>query len=367
MGPYPHDAEKAEITDENPMGTDGFEFVEFATDKPDDLHQLFTKMGLSAVAKHKSKDITLYRQGDINYLLNAEKDSFGAGFVDIHGPCAASMGFRVVDAQYAYERALKNGATAYEGGGKCVNAPAIVGIGGALLYFIDQYGADENGKVHMVYDDEFEWINEQHESPKGHGFTYIDHLTHNVIRGNMEKWSAFYEKLFNFKMIRYFDIEGKLTGLVSKALTSPCNKIRIPLNESTDDISQIEEYLHDYNGEGIQHIAVGCDDIYTACSDMRKVDMPFMPAPVHAYYAKTPKRVPHQEEDLELAEKLGILIDGDPASGILLQIFSGLVIGPIFFEFIQRKGDEGFGEGNFRALFESIEDDQIKRGVIAEG
>ena len=366
MGPYPHDVKTTEITEDNPMGTDGFEFVEFSSNNPDELHALFTKMGLSPVAKHKRKDITLYRQGDINYLLNADKDSFGSDFVKIHGPCASSMAFRVVDAKYAFETAVKNGAEAYEGDDKCVDAPAIMGIGGALLYFIDEYGADDAGKVSMIYDHDYEWINEKHESPKGKGFTYIDHLTHNVFRGNMEKWSKFYEKLFNFRMIRYFDIEGKLTGLVSKALTSPCNKIRIPINQSTDDISQIEEYLRDYNGEGIQHVACGCDDIYKAVSDMHKVDMAFMPAPPHAYYVKTPKRLPHQDEDLELAEKLGILIDGDPASGVLLQIFSGLAIGPIFFEFIQRKGDEGFGEGNFRALFESIEDDQIKRGIIAD-
>ncbi len=366
MGPYPHDAKKAEITEDNPMGTDGFEFVEFSSRDAESLHELFFKMGLSPVAKHKSKNITLYRQGDVNYLLNADKDSFGSEFIDIHGPCASSMAFRVVDADFAFKRAVENGAIAYEGDGKCVSAPAIIGIGGALLYFVDQYGADENGNVSMVYDADYDWITEKHESPKGHGFKYIDHLTHNVKRGNMEKWGKFYEKLFNFRMIRYFDIEGKLTGLISKAMTSPCNKIRIPLNESTDDISQIEEYLRDYNGEGIQHVAVGCDDIYSACQAMRDVDMSFMPTPPHAYYAKTPKRLPHQNENLELAEKLGILIDGDPASGVLLQIFSGLVIGPIFFEFIQRKGDDGFGEGNFRALFESIEDDQIKRGIIAD-
>lgn len=364
MGPFPHDAPRATISDENPAGTDGFEFVEFSHDDPEKLAVLFDRMGYVPVAKHKTKNITVWRQGDINYIVNAEPGSHGMKFVEKHGPCAPAMAWRVVDAKHAFDHAVANGAEPYKGDDKTLDVPAIVGIGGSLIYFIDKY--DETGST---YDAEFDWIGERDPKPEGVGFYFLDHLTHNVFRGNMDKWWDFYRNLFNFKQIHFFDIAGKMTGLVSRAITSPCGKIRIPLNESTDDNSQIEEYLKKYKGEGIQHIAVGTDGIYEATDKLAANDLKFMPGPPEVYYEQSHERVNGHDEPIERMKKHGILIDGEGVidggmTKILLQIFSKTVIGPIFFEFIQRKGDEGFGEGNFRALFESIEEDQIRRGVL---
>jgi 4-hydroxyphenylpyruvate dioxygenase len=364
MGPYPHDAPPPKISADNPAGTDGFEFVEFAHPEPQKLDELFRKCGFIPVARHKTKNITVYRQGDINYILNAEPKSFGMNFVEAHGPCAPAMAWRVVDAQHAYRHAVAKGAEPYEGKDKTLDVPAIKGIGGSLLYFVDRYGAKGS-----PYAEEFEWLGESNPKPKGIGFYYLDHLTHNVFRGNMDKWFSFYAGLFNFRQIRFFDIEGKLTGLFSRALNSPCGKIRIPINESADDKSQIEEYLRKYKGEGIQHIAIATEDIYSATDALAANGVKFMPPPPVTYYEKSAERVKAHQEPVERLKKHGILIDGEGVvdgseTKILLQIFSKTVIGPIFFEFIQRKGDEGFGEGNFRALFESIEEDQIRRGVL---
>ncbi len=362
MGPFPHDAPKSQITAENPAGTDGFEFVEFAHEDPQALRDLFSTMGYAKVAKHKSKNIELWQQGDITYVLNAEPDSFGANFVSEHGPCAPSMGWRVVDAQHAFERAVSLGAFPYEGDGKVLDVPAIYGIGGSLLYFVDQYYDTS------PYNDEYDWLTQS--KPRGVGFYYLDHLTHNVFKGNMDKWFGFYGDLFNFKEIRFFDIEGKFTGLFSRALTSPCGRIRIPINEDRGETGQIVSYLKKYNGEGIQHIAVGARDIYDATDAIADNGLKFMPAPPEAYYALSHDRVVGHEEPLDRMKRHGILIDGEGVvdggeTKILLQIFSKTVIGPIFFEFIQRKGDDGFGEGNFKALFESIEQEQINNGEIA--
>ncbi len=365
MGPFPHDAPKSEISAMNPAGTDGFEFVEFAHADPQALRDLFTRMGYVKAAKHNTKNIELWQQGDITYVLNAEPDSFGMRFVEEHGPCAPSMAWRVVDAAKAYARAIEKGAQPYDADDKVLDVPAIKGIGGSLLYFVDQYGAEQS-----PYSDEYERL-EDGKALQGVGFYYLDHLTHNVKRGNMDKWYSFYRDIFNFKEICFFDIAGKLTGLTSRALTSPCGRIRIPINESSDDKSQIEEYLKEYNGEGIQHIAVATDNIYGSTDAISERGLEFMPAPPDMYYAMSHKRVQGHQEPLDMMKKHGILIDGEGVvngleTKILLQIFSKTVIGPIFFEFIQRKGDDGFGEGNFKALFESIEADQIARGVLAE-
>lgn len=364
MGPFPHDAPVAKITEDNPAGTDGFEFVEFAHPEPEKLAELFARMGYTKVGTHKSKDISVWRQGNVNYLVNAEPGSHAMHFVDDHGPCAPSMAWRVVDAKHAFEHAVSKGAEPYEGNDKALDVPAIVGIGGSLLYFVDQYG--DKGSA---YSAEFDWTGDVDPKPAGVGFYYLDHLTHNVYRGNMDKWWAFYRELFGFTQIHYFDIDGRITGLVSRAITSPCGKIRIPLNESKDDTSQIVEYLKKYKGEGIQHIAVGTDGIYDATDKLAANGLKFMPGPPEIYYEKSAERVQGHSEPIERMKQHGILIDGEGVvnggmTKILLQIFSKTVIGPIFFEFIQRKGDEGFGEGNFRALFESIEEDQIRRGVI---
>lgn len=364
MGPFPHDAPPATISKTNPAGTDGMEFVEFASSNPSSLDKLFCQMGFSPIARHKEKAITLYRQGDINYILNADPSQFAARFVKKHGPCAPSMAWRVVDAEHAFHHALEKGAKAYDGDDKVINVPAIRGIGGSVLYFVDRYGAKGS-----IYEADFNWLDTPNPKPSGVGFYYLDHLTHNVYRGNMDQWYDFYKNLFNFSQIRFFNITGKMTGLTSRALTSPCGKIRIPINESTDDKSQIEEYLHDYNGEGIQHVAIGTDDIYRATDRLAETGLEFMPPPPDLYYEKSKTRVHEHQEPIQRLKKHGILIDGEGvidggATKILLQIFSKTVIGPIFFEFIQRKGDEGFGEGNFQALFESIEEDQIQRGIL---
>ena len=346
---------------ENPMGTDGFEFVEYAAPDPGLLRDLFAQLGFPVVAKHRRKDVTLHKQGDINFIINAEADSFGQRFAQEHGPCACAMAFRVRDAAYAYERALELGAKPGETdvGPMELNIPSIQGIGGSLIYLVDRYG--ERGSI---YDIDFEAVETDESVPQG-GLTYVDHLTHNVYRGNMDTWAGFYEKLFNFREIRYFDIEGKLTGLLSRAMTSPCGKIRIPINESQDDKSQIEEYLREYKGEGIQHIALGTDDIYATVDALTAAGVKFQDTP-DTYYESIDERLPGHDEDVETLRSHRVLIDGAPTEGqgILLQIFTQNVIGPIFFEIIQRKGNEGFGEGNFKALFESIELDQVRRGVI---
>jgi len=366
MGPFPHDAPPPKISTQNPMGTDGFEFVEFTHPDPQELDRLFRLMGFAPVAKHRSKDVTLYRQGGINFIVNAEKGSFARNFAEKHGPSAPAMAFRVVDAKQAYERALSRGAkpAKTQVGPMELNIPAIEGIGGLQIYLVDRYG--DKGSI---YDVDFEWLGERDAQPKGTGLHYIDHLTHNVERGNMNAWADFYEKLFSFKEIRFFNIEGKFTGLQSRAMTSPCGKIRIPINESSDDKSQIEEYLKKYHGEGIQHVALGSRNLYETIEALESSGLGFMPGAPDAYYGKIEARVPGHGESLDRLKKDRILIDGEGVveggmTKVLLQRFSKTVIGPIFFEFIERKGDEGFGEGNFRALFESIEEDQIRRGVL---
>jgi 4-hydroxyphenylpyruvate dioxygenase len=343
----------------NPMGTDGFEFVEYAAPEPDSLRRLFESMGLPAVARHRAKNVTLHRQGDINFIINAESDSFAQGFARTHGPCACAMAFRVADARFAYARALELGAKPgpVTAGPMELNIPSIVGIGGSLIYLVDRYGE------RTIYDVDFVPAAPSAHASRPSGLLRIDHLTHNVHRGNMNVWSGFYEKLFNFKEIRYFSIEGKETGLFSRALTSPCGKIRIPINESQDDKSQIEEYLNEYKGEGIQHIALGTDDIYGTVDTLRERGVQFQDTP-DTYYEGIDRRVAGHSESVAELERRRILIDGSLASGILLQIFTKNAIGPIFFEIIQRKGNEGFGEGNFQALFESIELDQKRRGVL---
>jgi 4-hydroxyphenylpyruvate dioxygenase len=365
MGPFPFDAPLATISADNPMGVDGFEFVEFAHSDPDSLGAIFELMGFSAVARHPSQNVTLYRQGEVNYIVNTEPGSLAAEFAAMHGPSASAMGFRVADAGRAFDRAVALGAkpARVEGRKAALNLPAIEGVGGSLIYFVDRFG--DKGSIW----DDFVWIAKREPAPAGAGLQYIDHLTHNVFRGRMDVWADWYKTLFNFRQIRFFDIEGKLTGLRSRALTSPCGKIRIPINESADAHSQIEEYLHAYNGEGIQHIACGCRDIYATVEMLRRKGLEFMPPPPDAYYARIDQRLPGHGEPLDRLKALGVLIDGeriesDGETRLLLQIFSKTVIGPIFFEFIQRKGDEGFGEGNFRALFESIEEDQLRRGVL---
>ena len=347
---------------DNPMGTDGFEFVEYTAPDTAALGAYFETLGFRAVARHRSKKVTLYAQNDVHFIVNAEPESHGARFARAHGPSACAMAFRVRDAGKAFQLALQKGAKPHEGkvGPMELNIPAIEGIGGSVIYFVDRYGPGEVS----IYDVDFVPT----DPTKGYrhdgvGLAEIDHVTHNVYRGNMDVWAGFYEKLFNFREIKYFDIEGKLTGLKSKAMTSPCGKIRIPINESSDDKSQIAEYLAEYKGEGIQHIALSTNDIYVTVEKLRKANVAFQ-STIDTYFDGIDKRLPNHGEDVARLKRNQILIDGGPNAGLLLQIFTQNAIGPIFFEIIQRKGNDGFGEGNFQALFESIELDQIRRGVL---
>ncbi len=348
---------------DNPLGTDGFEFVEFTSPEPKSLARQFELMGFTAVSRHRSKNVLRYRQGDINFILNMEPEGPVAAFRESHGPSANAMAFRVRDAAKAFKLAVERGAKPVRHGiGPMeLNIPAIEGIGGSLLYLVDRYGA------HEIYDVDFTPIEGALEAEMANsvGLTYLDHLTHNVFRGAMGKWASFYERIFNFREIRYFDIEGAQTGLFSKAMTSPDGKIRIPLNESQDEHSQIEEFLRNYRGEGIQHIALGTDDIYATVEAMRGRGVKFQRT-TETYYEGVDNRVKGHGEDLDRMRANDILVDGAPTEdqGLLLQIFTENACGPIFFEIIQRKGNEGFGEGNFKALFESLELDQIRRGVL---
>ena len=353
---------------DNPMGTDGFEFIEYTAPDPKLLGALFEQMGFTAIAKHRSKDVWLYRQGRVNFIVNREPDSFAQSFARVHGPSACAFAMRVKDAAKAYKRALELGAKPYQGpvGPMELNIPAIRGIGDSLIYLVDRYPG--NGSNLSIYDVDFVPLEGVNQNPEGAGLIEVDHLTHNVYVGRMDTWAKFYEKLFNFREIRYFDIQGKKTGLTSRALTSPCGKIRIPINEPSDTKSQIQEYLDAYHGEGIQHIALASEDIFATVETLRKKEVRFLDTP-DSYYEGVDARVKDHGEDLERMKKNKILLDGegvdkDHHEDKLLQIFTANVIGPIFFEIIQRKGNQGFGEGNFRALFESIEADQIARGVI---
>ena len=350
----------------NPMGIDGFEFVEFAAPDragTDALHALFKRMGFSAVLRHKSRPITVYRQGGVHFLVNEDPDSFAADFAKAHGPCACGFAIRFSKpAAEVLETVLGNGGEAidHKAASKAVDAPVVKGIGDCMLYLVDRYG-----DAGSMYEADYAPIPGADQNPQGYGLTFIDHLTHNLHFGNMQKWSDYYERLFNFREIRYFDIKGLKTGLVSKAMTAPDGIVRIPLNESSDPKSQINEYLDAYKGEGIQHIACFTDDIYATIEAMRAQGVEFLDTP-DSYFDVIDLRVPDNGEDVPRLRANKILIDADPETKQrkLLQIFTTNAIGPIFFEIIQRKGNEGFGEGNFQALFESIERDQMKRGVL---
>ncbi|HEX9395841.1 MAG TPA: 4-hydroxyphenylpyruvate dioxygenase [Burkholderiales bacterium] len=355
---------------DNPMGTDGFEFVEYAAPDPKAMGGLFERLGFRAIARHRHKDVVLYRQGEINFIVNAEPDSFAQRFARLHGPSICAIAFRVRDAKAAYERAVALGAwgyAAHAGPGE-LNIPAIKGIGDSLLYFIDRWrgkGGARPGEIGNIgfFDVDFEPLAGAELNPAGHGLAHIDHLTHNVHKGSMKEWAAFYERLFNFREIRYFDIEGQVTGVKSKAMTSPCGRIRIPINEEGGEkAGQIQEYLDSYHGEGIQHVALASTDLPRTVDALKSKGVRLLDTN-DTYYDQVDKRIPGHGENIAALRQRKILVDGK-AGALLLQIFSENQLGPIFFEFIQRKGDEGFGEGNFKALFESIELDQMKRGVL---
>jgi 4-hydroxyphenylpyruvate dioxygenase len=358
---------------DNPMGTDGFEFIEYAAPDPAAMGALFERMGFRRIARHRHKNVLLYRQGGINFIVNAEPDSFAQRFARLHGPSICAIAFRVQSVRTAYERALELGAWGYAGstGPGELNIPAIKGIGDSLIYLVDRWRGKNGalpGDIGNIgfFDVDFEAIDKASGAdlnPPGHGLTYIDHLTHNVHRGRMGEWAEFYERLFNFREVRYFDIEGQVTGVKSKAMTSPCGKIRIPINEEGNEkAGQIQEYLDKYHGEGIQHIALGSTDLFKTVDALRAAGVKLLDT-IDTYYELVDQRIPGHGENVAALKARKILVDGK-AGELLLQIFSENQLGPIFFEFIQRKGDQGFGEGNFKALFESIELDQMRRGVL---
>jgi 4-hydroxyphenylpyruvate dioxygenase len=352
----------------NPIGLNGFEFVEFSAPERGVLEPVFQALGFEHIARHRSKDVDLWRQGDINLIANYEPDSPAANFAAEHGPSACGMAFRVRDAHQAYREVLARGADAVrvESGPMELRLPAIRGIGGAIIYLIDRYDEELS-----IYDIDFEYLPGVDRYPEGAGLKLIDHLTHNVEKGRMGYWAKYYEQLFNFREIRYFDIKGEYTGLTSRAMTAPDGLIRIPLNEEGDEGGgQIEEFLRAYNGEGIQHIAFLTEDLIGVWDRLKELGTPFMDPPPATYYEMLEERLPGHGEPTAELQKRGILLDGSVEKGdprLLLQIFSAPMIGPIFFEFIERKKDEGFGEGNFKALFESIERDQLSRGVLEKG
>lgn len=341
---------------ENPVGLNGMDFMEYVGPDAAVFEKLFVRLGFQQVAKHKTKNIMLFRQGDIQFFINKEKSGFANDFSASHGPSISSTGFRVQDAQKAFETAVARGAQAFNREDqKSFPAPAVYGIGQSLIYFIDSKISD------LIYKEIFEYdLKKEHIA--GSGFSVIDHMTNNVPVGEMQKWCDFYETIFNFKERRYFDIKGVKTGLISKVMSSPCGKITIPINEPTDDKSQIQEYINEYKGSGIQHVALLTNDICPSMERVQAQDIPVLSIP-STYYESVGQRLKNVTEDLAELERLQILVDGDP-EGYLLQLFTQNLIGPIFFEFIQRKNHYGFGEGNFQALFDAIERDQARRGVI---
>ena len=374
QGTQPLVSDLAAAAWDNPMGTDGFEFIEYAAPDPAAMGRAFEAMGFRPVARHRHKNVTLYRQDEINFIINAEPDSFAQRFARLHGPSVCAIAFRVHDAKAAYERALNLGAWGYAGsaGPGELNMPALKGIGDSLIYLVDRWrgkGGAQPGDIGNIgfFDVDFVPLpgisTDDMLHPPGHGLTYIDHLTHNVHRGRMGEWAGFYERLFNFREIKYFDIEGQVTGVKSRAMTRPCGKIRIPINEEgKENPGQIQEYLDLYGGEGIQHIAMGSDDLYATVDKLRASGVRLLDT-IDTYYELVDQRIPNHGEPLQELRARKILIDGKQ-DAVLLQIFSENQLGPIFFEFIQRKGDDGFGNGNFKALFESIELDQMRRGVL---
>jgi 4-hydroxyphenylpyruvate dioxygenase len=356
---------------DNPLGLDGFEFLEFCAPEKGALETAFERMGFSLVARHRSKDVQLWRQGQINFIANHEPRSPAAYFAAEHGPSACGMGFRVRDADRAYALALERGAEPVEirTGVMELRIPAIRGIGHSLIYLIDRYGKDLT-----IYDIDFVFEPGAERNPQGAGFHTIDHLTHNVYNGRIEHWEDFYSRIFGFREFRQFDVTGEYSGLNTKVMMAPDGRIRIPLNQEAASKGaegtgkgQIAEYLRAFNGEGIQHIALASDDLYASLDSLRQKGLRFAPPPPDTYYDMLGDRLPGHGEPMPELQKRGILVDGTTDGGqprLLMQIFSELLVGPVFFEFIQRKGDEGFGEGNITALFKSMEEDQLRRGAL---
>ncbi len=344
--------------EQNPIGLNGVDFIEYSGKNSQYFKDLFKSFGFSPVGVEPNPNLSLYRQGDIDFIINTQPNSFASKFVEMHGPSICSVGFRVHNAEQAFAEAIGRGARAYEGDRASKGAtpfPAIYGIGDSLIYFIDPQNSNQ------LYNEIFKAPKTQ--QVKGFGLQVVDHFTNNVPRGEMQKWCDFYSKIFNFREVRYFDIKGKKTGLFSKVMRSPCGKFSVPINEPSDGKSQIQEYIEEYKGSGIQHLALLAGDIIPTLDGLMEKGVEFLTPPPSSYYQMLKDRLPKVTEALDSLEKRAILVDGDD-KGYLLQIFTKNVIGPIFYEIIQRKGHDGFGEGNFQALFDAIERDQAERGYI---
>jgi 4-hydroxyphenylpyruvate dioxygenase len=343
----------------NPIGIKGVEFVEFTSPDALALEHLFIKLGFRKLSAQPSAFTSLYRQNSINVILNVKPLTFAESFNQLHGPSICSMGWRVTDSKKAFDSAVKNGAKPYEGTKIQKGAtpfPAVFGIGDSLIYFLDDKDVVE------LYEGIF-MVRQADLCPPGKGFMRIDHFTNNVPKGDIDKWCEFYAKIFDFEDIRHFDIKGKKTGLYSKVMKSPCGTFCIPINEPSDDKSQIKEYLDHYKGAGVQHLAFLTNDIMTSLDALQSSNVELLTAPPHTYYEDLKNRIPHVSEDIDKLEKHSILVDGDD-QGYLLQVFTKNLVGPIFVEIIQRKNHGGFGEGNFQALFDAIERDQENRGYL---
>lgn len=340
--------------DKNSLGLNGIEFVEFSSSDSNALHSLFEEFGFSKLARHSSKSVELYRQNEIVFLLSASKDSFADKFQKVHGPSISAMGWRFKNPREAFRKAVANGAKPCWDGDYLLpngeNVPVIYGIGGSLIYFVESF--QDLGFIPL-------------QDPKRipeKGFYQIDHLTNNVAKGTMEDWAKFYKDVFGFTEVRYFDIKGEKTGLTSFALRSPCGQFCIPINEANEAKSQINEFLEEYNGPGIQHLAFLTKDLISSIKKLKGTRIETLEISP-GYYEKAFQRVPRLKEDKKTIEELNVLVDGDE-KGYLLQIFTKKLVGPIFIELIQRENHLSFGEGNFQALFDSIERDQMKRGVL---
>ena len=349
----------AQITEQNPVGINGVDFIEYSGLEAKNLETLFTRMGFREISTTNDKNIKLFRQGKINFILNLEPNTFAINFAKAHGPSICSTGWTVVDAEHAFKTAVARGARPYTGTDAQKGAtpfPAVYGIGDSLVYFVD---AKNKAKL---YNETFT-IKDSDQAPVGNGLLEVDHFTNNVPKGEMKKWCDFYEAVFNFRETRHFDIKGKTTGLVSKVMRSPCGKFSVPINEPGEGKNQIQEYLDEYKGSGIQHLALTTGDIIQTLETMKSSQVEFLSSPPKTYYAMMKERLPNVIEDVQRLEHNAILVDGDE-EGYLLQIFTKNVIGPIFYELIQRKNHFGFGEGNFQALFDAIERDQAERGYL---
>lgn len=349
------------------LGIRGIDHIEFAVSNLEAASQLYTRLGFEKIA---SREISqrqlktfLFGQGKIRVMVtqSALKTDPVAQYVQLHGDGVMAIGFSCDNAVTALELTVSRGADLHASPKRIerefgtVEKASIKAMGDVALTFIHRTGE--------LFDEGFD--NPVSYDPTGFGLQKIDHITINVEKGKMKSWAQFFEKVLGLKNTRFFDIHTEKTGLYSFVMESPDGCVKMPINEPTEDASQIQEFLNINHGPGVQHIALSTVSLIDSLNALRRSGVLFLEVP-DTYYDAVPKRVPDLREDLSQLQSLGILADGD-SKGYLLQIFSQNLVGPFFYEFIQREGNDGFGEGNFRALFEAIERDQIRRGILRTG